>query len=213
VEPSPIPARNSRQRPAALALISVATVAGAAVLLAPHGANAATIDTSAYYEIVSRHSGKLINIAGQSTADGGTVQQWTRTQLTNQQFQFVDAGGGYYKIRARHSGKVVDVASASTADGANIVQWTDHGGTNQHFRAVDTDSGYVKLINRNSGKALDVWERSTADGARISQYTDTGATNQQWQLVRVGPGPTPSVTPSSSPTSGPGQRYAGYLFT
>jgi hypothetical protein len=213
MEAFPIPARNRRQhRPsAALALIGVAVVAGATVLLAPHGANAATIDTSAHYEIVSRHSGKLITIAGESTADGAAVQQWTRTRQASQQFQFVDAGGGHYKIRARHSGKVIDVASSSTADGANVVQWTDHGGTNQHFRVVEADSGHVKLINRSSGKALEVWERSTADGARISQYTDNSGANQQWQLARVGTDPSPSVSSSSSP--GPGQKYAGYLFT
>ena len=56
------------------------------------------IDPSAHYQIVSRHSGKAIEIAGQSTADGAGVQQRTRADQANQQFQFVDAGGGYYTI-------------------------------------------------------------------------------------------------------------------
>ncbi|WP_162907935.1 RICIN domain-containing protein [Allorhizocola rhizosphaerae] len=214
-QPSHGPATPGRPhgRRRALVFAGAAIVASAAALVAVSSANAAVIDPAAYYQIVSRHSGKAIDIAGQSTADGAAVQQWTRADRHSQQFQFVDAGSGYFKLRARHSGKLVDVSSASTANGANVLQWSDHGGTNQHFRVVDTDSGYVKLINRNSGKALDVWERSTADGARISQYTDTGATNQQWQLVRVGADPSPSVTPSSSPSSSPGQRYAGYLFS
>jgi hypothetical protein len=198
MQPFPVPSARTRRRIVS-ALATIAVMAGVVVLAAPHPAGAVTIDPSAYYEIVSRHSGKAIDIAGQSTADGATVQQWTRANRTNQQFQFVDAGGGYYKIRARHSGKAIDVASASTADGANVVQWTDHGGTNQQFRVVDTTGGDIKLINRNSGKALDVWQLSTADGGRISQYTDTGAANQQWQLIRVD-----GVTPP---------RYAGYLFT
>jgi hypothetical protein len=180
-------------------------MASAGALFATPSANAAVIDTSAYYQIVSRHSGKAIDIANQSTADGAAVQQWTRAERSSQQFQFVDAGSGYYTLRARHSGQVVDISGASTANGANVVQWPDNGGANQQFRVADTDSGFVKLLNRNSGKALDVWERSTADGARISQYTDTGATNQQWQLIRVGAGPSP--TPSPAP------KYAGYLFT
>jgi hypothetical protein len=190
-----------RRRRGILAVAGTVLVAGTAVVVTASTAGAATIDTSAYYQLVARHSGKAVEIADQSTADGASVRQWARSAATSQQFQFVDAGGGYYKLRARHSGKLIDVASASTADGANVVQYSDNGGTNQQFRVVDTDSGYVKLINRNSGKALDVWGRSTADGARISQYTDNGGTNQQWQLALV------SGTPDPTP------RYAGYLFS
>jgi hypothetical protein len=189
-----------RRRRSVAAVASVALVAGVVALISTQSAQAATIDASAYYQIVSRHSGKAINIVGGSTANGAGVEQRTRsTSQTSQQFQFVDAGGGFYKLRARHSGSLVDISGASTADGANVVQWPDNGGTNQQFRVVDTDSGYVKLVNRNSGKALDVWERSTSDGGRISQYTDNGGANQQWQLVPVGS--TPSTT------------YAGYLFS
>ncbi|MBB6550196.1 RICIN domain-containing protein [Nonomuraea rubra] len=199
----PLHARTSPRRPhrrrTTFVLLGALIASSAAALVTEPPANAAVIDPAAYYQIVSRHSGKAIDIAGQSTADGAAVQQQTRAGQASQQFQFADAGNGHYKLRARHSGKVMDIASASTANGANVVQWTDNGGTNQHFRVVDTDSGYVKLINRNSGKALDVWEQSTADGARISQYTDTGAANQQWQLVRAD-------TPSAP-------KYAGYLFT
>src|SRR5215204_7004943 len=88
------------------AVAGAALVAGTAALVPAQPANAATIDPLAYYQIVSRHSGKAIEIAGQSTANGAAVQQWTRTSQTNQQFQFVDAGGGYYKLRARHSGSL-----------------------------------------------------------------------------------------------------------
>ncbi|TDB80604.1 RICIN domain-containing protein [Micromonospora sp. KC721] len=195
------PSRDHRLRlRRAVALAGAVLVAGAASLAVPSAAHAAVIDPSAYYQVVARHSGKAIEVAGQSGADGATVQQWARSDRTSQQFQFVDAGGGYYKLRARHSGKVVGVAGGSTANGADVVQNTDNGGASQQFRVVDTTNGYVKLVNRNSGRALDVWERSTADGARISQYTDNGGTNQQWQLVRVDGG---------TPTPG----YAGYLFS
>jgi hypothetical protein len=195
MHPTLAPTSGRRRGRLTLAGVAVLTAAWA---LAPSGADAATIDPTAYYQLVSRHSGKAIDIAGQSTADGANVVQMSRGSQTSQQYQFVDSGGGYYRLRARHSGKVIDVANRSTADGATIVQWADTNGTNQQFRVVDTDTGYVKLINRNSGKALDLWGWSTADGARISQYTDTGGANQQWLLVRV---------------DGPAPTYAGYLFS
>jgi hypothetical protein len=76
-----------------------------------------------------------------STADGASIIQWTRSNAYNQQFQFVDAGGGYYKLRARHSGKLVDVQGASTADGATVQQWTDWNGGNQQWQLEQVDGG------------------------------------------------------------------------
>jgi hypothetical protein len=154
-------------------------------------ASAVVIDTGAHYQLVSRHSGKAMEIDGGSTANGAALVQRTPGSAAHQQFQFVDAGSGYYQLRARHSGKVLDIEAKSTADGANVQQYTDNDGANQQFGVVDADGDFVQLINRNSGKALDVWERSTADGARISQYTDSDSTNQQWRLVKVGGGSQP----------------------
>jgi arabinan endo-1,5-alpha-L-arabinosidase len=201
---------RSRRRGAAVLGAAVAVASGIAVAMVTT-ADAATIDTSAYYQLVNRHSGKALEINGGSTADGaGLVQRTPNAAATYQQFQFVDSGGGYYRLRARHSGKVLDVYGRSTANGANVVQWADLNGTNQQWAVQDIDATYVQLVNRNSGKALDLWEWSTADGARLSQYNDTNGTNQQFTLVRVGGGtPTtpvtrPPTTPPTTPTTPPG---------
>jgi arabinan endo-1,5-alpha-L-arabinosidase len=190
-----------RWSPWALAMAGILVVAAAVVATSP-SAQAVTIDPTAWYQIVSRHSGKALAIGQASTADGAGLVQLTLGTGTNQQFQFVSSGGGFYRLRARHSGKVLDVYNFSTANGANVVQWPDLNGTNQQFSAVDTNSGYFKLINRNSGKALDVWELSTADNARISQYTDNGGTNQQWRLTVVGSA-TPTVSQPPTATTRP----------
>ncbi|MFD0200392.1 MULTISPECIES: rhamnogalacturonan lyase family protein [Saccharothrix] len=177
------PARR-RWRPAVLATV-LAVVAGVVTAVASTPAAAATIDTNAWYQLVSRHSGKAIDVCEQSTADRACVQQWAPLDQANQQFQFVSSGDGYYRLKARHSGKVIDVLDWSTANGAELIQWPDTGAANQQWQVLDTDSGHVKLVNRNSGKAMDVWERSTGDGGRISQYTDNGGVNQQWRMVKV----------------------------
>jgi pectate lyase len=166
----------------------VAGLALVGVTVAAPAAHAQTVDPDAWYEIVSRHSGKAIDVAGGSTADGAMVQQWARSGGANQQFRFVSSGSGYYRIVARHSGKVLDVFEWNPNDGAEIRQWPDLNGTNQQFQLVASDSGFVRFVNRFSGKALDVWEWSTADGGRISQFTDLNGWNQQWQLVNVGGG-------------------------
>jgi lysophospholipase L1-like esterase len=151
----------------------------------PTPGNPSPVDTSAWYSLVNRNSGKAIDVYNLSTADGARITQWSRNGGTQQQWQFVSSGNGYYKLKSRLSGKVLDVTAKSTADGAAITQWSDGNGTNQQF-SIQTIDGYVQLIARNSGKAVEVQGASTADGGNIVQYSDWNGTNQQWQLVQVG---------------------------
>ncbi|MFD9741803.1 glycoside hydrolase N-terminal domain-containing protein [Umezawaea sp. NPDC059074] len=136
-----------------------------------------------YYRLVARHSGKLADISGVSTAAGALLHQWPQTGGLNQQFDFVDAGDGHHRIRARHSGLVLQAASAST--GSDITQQPTADTPAQHWRVVDQGGGVVSLVNRLSGLALDVWSASTADGARFSLWSVTGADNQRFQLQEV----------------------------
>ncbi|MET8759406.1 non-reducing end alpha-L-arabinofuranosidase family hydrolase [Lentzea sp. NPDC004782] len=179
------------------AALSIVLAAAGTVAIDASAASAATVDTNAWYVLVNRNSGKAMDVASASTADGATIQQWSRHDGTNQQWQFIDAGGGYYRLKSRNSGKVLDVSGWSTADGGKVQQWTDLNGSNQQFRLADSDGGYVRLINRNSGKAVEVTGRSTADGAAVVQYGDSNGTNQQWQLARVSDTPGTCSLPST----------------
>jgi hypothetical protein len=132
-----------------------------------------------YYRITARHSGKVMDVVSNSTANNAEVKQYPYNGGNNQKWAFQDAGGGYFRIVAAHSGKCLDVANASTADGANIIQWTCGGGTNQQWQWVATGS-YFQLRARHSGKCLDVVNANTADGADIQQYACGSGTNQQW---------------------------------
>nr|WP_309111466.1 non-reducing end alpha-L-arabinofuranosidase family hydrolase [Saccharothrix sp.] len=161
-------------------------------------ASAATVDTTAWYVLVNRNSGKALDVYNLSTSDGARITQWTRNDGNQQQWQFVDSGGGYYRLKSRLSNKVLDVSGASTADGGAIIQWSDHNGANQQFRLADSPDGYVRLINRNSNKAVEVQGAATNDGANVVQYSDWGGANQQWQLVRVG-GTGPTTTTTTQP--------------
>ncbi|MEU4218968.1 non-reducing end alpha-L-arabinofuranosidase family hydrolase, partial [Actinoplanes sp. NPDC026623] len=175
-------------------------VGAGGIAVTASSASAATIDTSASYVLVNRNSGKALDVYNLATNDGARITQWTRNDQAQQQWQFVDSGGGYYRLKSKHSGKVLDVSGASTADGGAIVQWTDNNAANQQFSVQDID-GYIQLINRNSGKAVEVQGASTADGGNIVQYADWNGANQQWQLVPVGSGGTPT-TPTTPPPSG-----------
>ncbi|MER5833462.1 non-reducing end alpha-L-arabinofuranosidase family hydrolase [Streptomyces sp. NPDC002130] len=169
-----------------------------ATFLGAQPASAATVDPSASYVLVNRNSGKALDVYNLATDDGARITQWTRNDQNQQQWQFVDSGGGYYRIKSRHSGKVLDVHNRSTANGGSIVQWADQNATNQQWRLADSSDGYVRLISRHSNKALEVQGASTADNANVVQYDDWGGANQQWQLVKVGGGSTgPCDLPST----------------
>ncbi|MEU9174959.1 non-reducing end alpha-L-arabinofuranosidase family hydrolase [Streptomyces sp. NPDC048420] len=167
-------------------LLLVATVLGA------QPADAATVDPNASYVLVNRNSGKALDVYNMATTDGARITQWARNDQVQQQWQFVDSGGGYYRLKSRHSGKVLDLYNWSTANGGSIVQWADLNATNQQWRLADSSDGYVRLISRHTDKALEVQGASTADNANIVQYDDWGGANQQWQLVKVG-ADTPSA--------------------
>ncbi|WP_328975242.1 non-reducing end alpha-L-arabinofuranosidase family hydrolase [Streptomyces canus] len=192
----PSPVRLRRLLAVLAPLLLVATVLGA------QPAGAATVDPNASYVLVNRNSGKALDVYNLATDDGARITQWSRNDQAQQQWQFVDAGGGYYRIKSRHSGKVLDVYNWSTANGGAIVQWADLNATNQQWRLADSSDGYVRLISRHSNKALEVQGASTADSANVVQYDDWGGTNQQWQLVKVG-----------GDTSGPCDLPSTYRWT
>ncbi|MBM2620265.1 RICIN domain-containing protein [Actinoplanes sp. LDG1-06] len=177
---------NPRRWRAALIGLAVTLLAGAGVLFGLPTAQAATVNTSAWYVFVNRNSGKAMDVYNLATNAGAGIAQFTRNDGNWQQWQFVDVGSGYYKIRSRHSGLVLELPNAT--DGTQLIQNTDNGTTRQHFTLKDSAGGYVRLLNRHSGKAVETWEWSTADGAVIAQYGDLDGANQQWQMVQVGTG-------------------------
>jgi uncharacterized membrane protein len=190
--------RRSRWGRALITLLATALAATGAFALNTGVASAATVDTSAWYVLVNRNSGKALDVSNASTADGAVVQQWSRHDGANQQWQFVDSGDGYYRLKSKNSGKILDIDSRSTTDGAKVQQWTDLNGSNQQFRLADSDGGYIRLINRNSGKTVEVTGASTADGAAVVQYGDKNGSNQQWQLVALGDTPPGACSLPSS---------------
>jgi GH43 family beta-xylosidase len=149
----------------------------------PAGETAAT-PTS--YRIVNRNSGKCLEVAGGSTADGANIQQWTCNGGTNQRWRLEDLADDTSRLVNVATGKAADVADCGTADGVDIRQWPWLNNTCQRFRLVYTNTGgWMRLVNQNSGRVADVADCGTADGVDVRQWTWLNNNCQQWSLQPV----------------------------
>ncbi|GAA3796244.1 RICIN domain-containing protein [Streptomyces phyllanthi] len=182
-------------------LIGVPAVLGPYLLLSQPESEAATIDSTAYYRLVSVNSGKVLEVAESSTADGAKAVQRTDNGGQNQQWRLKATDSGHYELVNRSSGKALGVKGASTANKAAVEQSAASGAANQQWKITDLDGGAIEVVNRNSGKVLDVRARSTADGAAVIQYKANGGTNQQWKLAAVPGTGTGTDTASGSPST------------
>lgn len=93
-----------------------------------------TAATPTAYTIVNRNSGKCLEVAGSSTADGANIQQWACNGGANQRWRIEDQGDDTSRLVNAATGKVADVANCAAADGTDIRQWTWLNNTCQQWR-------------------------------------------------------------------------------
>ncbi|WP_306316290.1 MULTISPECIES: family 43 glycosylhydrolase [unclassified Streptomyces] len=150
-----------------------------ASITGPSGEPSSTTTT---YTLTNRNSGKCLEVAGSSTAEGANVQQYTCNGSAGQKWRIEDQGDDTSRLVNAASGKVLDTADCSAADGADLRQWSWLNNTCQRYRFVVTDSAYVRVVNQATGKVADVADCSTANGADVRQWSWLGNNCQQWRL-------------------------------
>ncbi|MEE1837654.1 RICIN domain-containing protein [Streptomyces sp. SP17KL33] len=182
--------RHRRRWTATGLVLGVPAVLVPYLLYAQEDSQAATVDGTAYYRLVSVRSGKVLDVSSFSTADGTRIRQYTDQNTANQQWKLEPSGDGYYELVNRNSGKVLGIAGNSTAQGGAAEQQTNSSATSQEWRIGNVSgSDAVTFTSRRSGQVLDVSGGSTAQGAAVIQYPSRGTTNQQWKLVKVAEAP------------------------
>lgn len=134
------------------------------------------------YQIQAVHSGRCVDVAWASTADGANIQQANCSGNAAQLFDVVDMGGGWFRFTNVNSGKVMDVANNSTAAGGNIQQWSNNGTGAQRFSVRDAGNGEFSIVGQNSGKCVDVFGANTNDGANIGQWWCANVANQRFRF-------------------------------
>lgn len=139
-------------------------------------------------QLTDSGSGLVMDVSGNSTADGAPVIQWTDHEGANQQWNLAQVSGNVYTLTNVGSGKCLNVPGASTAQGVQLTQTTCTGaGDQQWFLAAAgsyqsaTNATYV-LVNLATGWVADVSGGSTSPGAEVIQWASNGGGNQLWSL-------------------------------
>lgn len=144
------------------------------------------VASAQWFRLVNRQSGKVLDVAGPSNADGANIHQWEWFGTTSQQWRFEPTDDGCYKIINRFSGKLPDTAGGSWSNGANVQQWADVGTPQQQWWLQPTGDGYYKLVNRETGRVMELVYNQTANGGNIQQWDYVGGANQQWRVEPLG---------------------------
>jgi len=148
-------------------------------------ARTVSIDTSKWYHIINRRSGKCLDMRFANFVNGEHLIQYTCHDGANQKFQFQDMGGGYYRLEVAHSHKCVDQLNATQTPGGLVGQYDCHNGYNQQWLATVDSNGYYQFNVRHSGMNMDVSNGSFSDGAQIIQYYAHGGDNQEFSIEEV----------------------------
>jgi alpha-galactosidase len=119
--------------------------------------------------LVSSASGRCLDVAQGSTANGTRPVIWDCNGATNQQWSTGTDG------TLRALGKCLD-APLNAAAGAAVQMWDCNGGTNQQW--TSQSDGTVR--GSQSGLCLDVDHNLTANGTAVLLWTCTAAANQIW---------------------------------
>jgi hypothetical protein len=133
------------------------------------------------YEIESVASGQVLDV---STSDNSEVQQYTRTDRENQQWDIQPAGGGYFYIRSVGTGKVLSLADGSGRKGTHVIVYQQHGGQDQLWQIVSVAPAQFKIISKY-GRMLDLPNGSDERGTHLQIWDPRDNKNQLFRLVLV----------------------------
>lgn len=149
------------------------------------------------YILVNRNSGKVMEAASGSSANGTNIRQNTSNGGTYQQWNvnpINPRNGGdfsYFTITGVASRKTLDINNFSLDNGGNLILWEKgtfwdgRQSINQVWYLEYAEDGWFYIRNQNSSLSLEVANNSTSNAANIWQWAKDGGTNQQWRFLPV----------------------------
>ncbi|WP_201978681.1 RICIN domain-containing protein [Hymenobacter rubidus] len=170
-------------------------------------------DDRAYYGLIDRGSGRCLDVASASTANGAPVVQWEFTHANSQQWRFVPIreGSEYFRIEARHSTQCLTVDKPG--EGTALVQRPFQGSEQQQWRLVPAGpAGSFQLENRSESRVAALASSDKFNGTAVVAQKSNGRASQQWHLFRLrlnvleGPSPFGPPLPLAGSVNTPGNE-------
>lgn len=137
------------------------------------------------YAIVSRSSGKALEVRSGSVNDGAYITQSDFTDSAHQIWKITPIGKAHYSIIAFHSGKSLQARESFNSDGARLQQfgWSDQH--NQHWLIEPYDDDGWRITSRHNGTSVDVYEMNKNNQGAIVTWSFWGGDNQLWNFIPV----------------------------
>lgn len=137
------------------------------------------------YEIISKRSGKALDLQSCSNDNGANIIQYQRLQNDCQRWQVQDAGQGFYRIISDASGKALNVANCANTPGTNLQQMGINNSDCQLFSLRHQNNGWYSLIAKANGLAVDVAGCSTNNNANVHFWTNLLNDCQLWRFEKA----------------------------
>jgi Ricin-type beta-trefoil lectin domain len=131
--------------------------------------------------IVSRGSGRCLDVEGRSNRNAASVQQWTCSGGSNQLWDVIELGRNQYAIISQGSNKALTVSDGGR-DGGDVEQFRWTGGESQRWRLERAGNSAYRIVSQSHTSCLDVEGAKRDDGARVQVWGCSGGANQSWLL-------------------------------
>lgn len=153
------------------------------------------------YSMIDVVSGKAIEVAGASTANGASIRQWTSNNTSAQHWAVLNYGGSVALVNGA-SGKVVDVPGGNAVVGVHPQLYGLNGTGAQRWVISPRDSvraqldrqaaqhrsdlangSYVVKSSMKQSMVADVAGGSVSNGAEVRLWQANGTAAQTWRVI------------------------------
>ncbi|MEK0215967.1 RICIN domain-containing protein [Bifidobacterium mongoliense] len=153
------------------------------------------------YSMIDVVSGKAIEVAGASTANGASIRQWTSNNTSAQHWAVLNYGGSVALVNGA-SGKVVDMPGGNAVVGVHPQLYGLNGTGAQRWVISPRDSvraqldrqaaqhrsdlangSYVVKSSMKQSMVADVAGGSVSNGAEVRLWQANGTAAQTWRVI------------------------------
>jgi galactose oxidase len=166
-----------RTRHSRLILFLIGLSATASAVLIPSAARAQL--THKGVVVLSKRSGKCVQVADGSKADGASIVQST-CRRGSTTWELVPAGD-HFRVVASHSGACLSVAGGALTPRSAVVQRACTGTDDQAW-TLQPSGKFYRLVAKHSGMCLQVRGDVEDPGAALVQAQCGGASGQLWTM-------------------------------